>query len=169
MSAPLWTFDDMVRAMKGRPLGAHPAAIAGISIDSRTILPGEAFFAIRGDSFDGHDFAGRALAAGAATAVVSEARLSSLGKVSGSLVVVDDVLGALERLGRASRARSAAQDRRGHRQRRQDRHQGDARPRARGRRRGALLAGLVQQPLGRAADPGAHAARRRASASSRSA
>ncbi len=108
MSDPLWTFDDMVSAMKGRPIGAHPPAIGGISIDSRTILPGEAFFAIRGDTFDGHDFAGRALSAGAATAVVSEARLSSLGKVSGSLVVVDDVLGALEKLARASRARSVA-------------------------------------------------------------
>jgi UDP-N-acetylmuramoyl-tripeptide--D-alanyl-D-alanine ligase len=108
VSDPLWSFDDMVRAMKGRPIGAHPAAIAGISIDSRTILPGEAFFAIRGDSFDGHDFASRALSARAGTAVVSEARLSSLGKVSGSLVVVDDVLGALERLARASRLRSSA-------------------------------------------------------------
>ncbi len=108
MNAPLWTFDDMVRAMKGRPIGAHPPAIAGISIDSRTILPGEAFFAIRGDTFDGHDFASRALSAGAATAVVSEARLSSLGKVSGSLVIVDDVLGALEKLARASRLRSGA-------------------------------------------------------------
>jgi len=108
VSDPLWTFDDMVRAMKGRPIGGHPSAIAGISIDSRTVLRGEAFFAIRGDTFDGHDFAGRALSAGAATAVVSEARLSSLGKVSGSLVVVDDVLGALERLARAARARSSA-------------------------------------------------------------
>jgi UDP-N-acetylmuramoyl-tripeptide--D-alanyl-D-alanine ligase len=108
MTAPLWTFEAMVRAMKGRPLGPAPAAIAGISIDSRTVLPGEAFFAIRGDTFDGHDFVTRALSAGAATAVVSEARLSSLGKASGSLVVVDDVLEALGRLARAARARSRA-------------------------------------------------------------
>ena len=92
MSAPLWTFDEMVKAMRGRPIGVRPAAITGISIDSRTVKPGEAFFAIRGDTFDGHDFATRALAAGAATAVVSEGRLSSLGKISGSLVVVNDVL-----------------------------------------------------------------------------
>jgi UDP-N-acetylmuramoyl-tripeptide--D-alanyl-D-alanine ligase len=108
MTTPLWTFDAMAKAMKGRPIGAQPSAITGISIDSRTILPGEAFFAIRGDRFDGHDFAGRALSAGAATAVVSEDRLSSLGKVVGSLVVVDDVLEALERLARSSRARSTA-------------------------------------------------------------
>ena len=108
MSAPLWTFERMAKAMKGRPVGAPPAAITGISIDSRTILPGEAFFAIRGDSFDGHDFVTRALSAGAATAVVAEGRLASFGKVTGSLVVVDDVLEALGRLGRAARERSGA-------------------------------------------------------------
>jgi UDP-N-acetylmuramoyl-tripeptide--D-alanyl-D-alanine ligase len=108
MTEPLWTFDALTRAMKGRPVGMQPAAVTGISIDSRTVRPGEAFFAIRGDTFDGHDFAGRALSAGAAVAVVSEARLSSLGKVVGSLVVVDDVLAALERLAKVARARSAA-------------------------------------------------------------
>ena len=86
MSAPLWTFDEIVKAMRGRPIGVRPSAITGISIDSRTVKPGEAFFAIRGDTFDGHDFATRALSAGAATAVVSEGRLSSLGKVSGSSI-----------------------------------------------------------------------------------
>ena len=108
MTAPLWTLDAMAGAMKGRPIGSQPSAVTGISIDSRTVLPGEAFFAIRGDRFDGHDFAGRALSAGAATAIVSEDRLSSLGKVVGSLIVVDDVLAALERLAAASRARSTA-------------------------------------------------------------
>ena len=46
MSGPLWTFDDMVAATGGRPVGAAPAAITGISIDSRTLAPGDAFFAI---------------------------------------------------------------------------------------------------------------------------
>ncbi len=45
--------------------------IQGISIDSRSIFPGEAFFALRGDRFDGHEFVGQALAKGAAAAVVS--------------------------------------------------------------------------------------------------
>ena len=49
--------------MGGRPLGIEPQAIAGISIDSRTVQPGEAFFAIKGDRFDGHDFVSVALAA----------------------------------------------------------------------------------------------------------
>jgi len=108
MTGPLWTFEEMVAAMKGRPVGTVPSAITGISIDSRTVLPGEAFFAIRGDRFDGHDYAGRALSAGAAVAVVSEDRLASLGKVVGSLVVVDDVLAALEDLARVARQRSTA-------------------------------------------------------------
>ncbi len=109
MSEPLWTFDAMVKAMKGRPAGAAPAAITGISIDSRTVKRGDAFFAIRGDSLDGHDFAGRALAAGAAVAVVAEGKLPGLGRIGGPLLVVGDVLQALAALGRAARRRSRAQ------------------------------------------------------------
>ena len=48
--------------MNGRPHGPSPAGIDGISIDSRTVGPGDAFFAIRGDRFDGHDFVAEALA-----------------------------------------------------------------------------------------------------------
>jgi UDP-N-acetylmuramoyl-tripeptide--D-alanyl-D-alanine ligase len=108
VNEPLWTYDGFVAATGGRPLGAQPDAIAGISIDSRTILPGEAFFAIRGEKFDGHDFVAIALARGAATAVVSGARLAGLGRTKGSLTVVGDVLEALRGLARAARARSAA-------------------------------------------------------------
>jgi len=108
MSAPLWSFRDFLDATGGRPVGPEPEAISGVSIDSRTVSAGEAFFAIRGERFDGHDFVVPAVARGAATAVVGESRLSALGTISGSLVVVDDVLEALCRLGRAARARSAA-------------------------------------------------------------
>ena len=48
----LWTTDDMIRAMHGRPVGQLPAGITGISIDSRSIAEGEAFFAIKGDRVD---------------------------------------------------------------------------------------------------------------------
>ena len=108
MNRPLWTFDAFIAAVKGRPLGIKPEAIAGISIDSRTLVAGDAFFAVKGDRFDGHDFVAAALAAGAGVAVVAKERLAGLGKIAGSLVVVDDVLGALADLGRAARARSAA-------------------------------------------------------------
>ena len=108
MTRPLWSWDAFLGATGGRPVGPPPQAIGGISIDSRTIAPGDAFFAIAGDRFDGHDFVSIALAGGAATAVVSEDRLAGLGRITGSLTVVRDVLGALNGLGIAARLRSSA-------------------------------------------------------------
>jgi UDP-N-acetylmuramoyl-tripeptide--D-alanyl-D-alanine ligase len=104
----LWTTEEMIAAMAGRPFGTPPEGITGISIDSRTIAPGEAFFAIKGDRVDGHDFASMAMANGAALLVVSEARLPALGRLTVPMIVVDDVLAALGRLGLASRERSRA-------------------------------------------------------------
>ncbi len=109
MSAWLWTSADLVEAMGGRPIGALPEGITGVSIDSRTLSPGEAFFAIKGDQFDGHDFATAAMAAGAGLLVVAEHRLPAFGNIKAPLVVVEDVLEALTRLGLAARARSKAQ------------------------------------------------------------
>jgi UDP-N-acetylmuramoyl-tripeptide--D-alanyl-D-alanine ligase len=108
MSAPLWTYAAFAQATRGRRLGAEPEAITGVSIDSRTMAPGDAFFAIAGERFDGHDFASVALARGASTAVVAESRLSGLGRTKGPLTIVHDVLKALEALGVAARARSEA-------------------------------------------------------------
>ncbi|PRD45197.1 UDP-N-acetylmuramoylalanyl-D-glutamyl-2, 6-diaminopimelate--D-alanyl-D-alanine ligase [Phyllobacterium phragmitis] len=105
----LWTSADMVEAMSGRPVGMLPEGITGISIDTRTLAPGEAFFAIKGDQFDGHNFATAAMAAGAGLIVVAEAKLPALGKLKVPMIVVDDVLEGLVRLGIASRARSQAQ------------------------------------------------------------
>jgi UDP-N-acetylmuramoyl-tripeptide--D-alanyl-D-alanine ligase len=56
--------------------------VTGISIDSRTLKPGEAFFAIKGEKFDGHDFATAAMKAGASLLVVAEARLPALGRLA---------------------------------------------------------------------------------------
>ncbi len=108
MTAPLWTWDAFEDALGGAAVGAAVAAISGISIDSRTIKPGEAFFAIRGDAFDGHDFVDDALAAGAAVAVVSAEWRDHNPAHRGPVIVVPQVLAALERLGRAARARSDA-------------------------------------------------------------
>ncbi|APO75395.1 UDP-N-acetylmuramoyl-tripeptide--D-alanyl-D-alanine ligase [Rhizobium etli 8C-3] len=99
----------MIAAMAGRPFGTLPEGITGISIDSRSINAGEAFFAIKGDRVDGHDFASMAMANGAALLVVSEARLPGLGRLTVPMIVVDDVLAALGRLAVASRQRSRAQ------------------------------------------------------------
>ncbi|KAA0700338.1 UDP-N-acetylmuramoylalanyl-D-glutamyl-2,6-diaminopimelate--D-alanyl-D-alanine ligase [Neorhizobium sp. P12A] len=104
----LWTSEDMVAAMAGRPFGTLPEGITGISIDSRSIAPGEAFFAIKGDRVDGHDYASMAMANGAALLVVSEARLPAMGRLTIPMIVVEDVLDALARLGVAARQRTAA-------------------------------------------------------------
>ena len=47
---PLWTLEAMAQAMRAERLGALPRAVSGISIDSRSIAAGEAFFAIAGDN-----------------------------------------------------------------------------------------------------------------------
>ncbi|MGN7770417.1 UDP-N-acetylmuramoylalanyl-D-glutamyl-2,6-diaminopimelate--D-alanyl-D-alanine ligase [Phyllobacterium sp. 22552] len=105
----LWSSDAMIAAMNGRPVGKLPEGITGISIDTRTLRGGEAFFAIKGDALDGHDYATAAVAAGAALLVVAEAKLPALGKLKAPMIVVDDVLAAMTRLGIASRERSHAQ------------------------------------------------------------
>ncbi len=104
----LWTAEALVAAVDGRPIGSMPEGISGISIDSRSLQPGEAFFAIKGDTMDGHDFATAAIKAGAGVLVVAEGKLPALGRLTAPMIVVPDVLAALEKLGIASRARSRA-------------------------------------------------------------
>ncbi|ABE62100.1 UDP-N-acetylmuramoyl-tripeptide--D-alanyl-D-alanine ligase [Nitrobacter hamburgensis X14] len=108
MSEPLWTLDVMAAAMRAERRGALPAAITGISIDSRTIVPGDVYFAIKGDVHDGHAFVDAALKAGAALAVIEAAQRDKFA-ADAPLLIVDDVLAALCDLARASRARLAAQ------------------------------------------------------------
>jgi UDP-N-acetylmuramyl pentapeptide synthase len=89
MSAPLWTLEALKAATGGRLQGQPSASISGVAIDSRTIGVGEAFFAIKGDTFDGHDFVADALKRGAALAVVAESKLAEMPKGAALLVVVD--------------------------------------------------------------------------------
>lgn len=104
----LWTSEELIAAMDGRPAGSMPEGITGISIDSRSLQPGEAFFAIKGEAMDGHDYISAAMKAGAGLVVVAEDKLAALGRLQVPKVVVPDVLVALEKLGVASRARSKA-------------------------------------------------------------
>jgi UDP-N-acetylmuramoyl-tripeptide--D-alanyl-D-alanine ligase len=97
----------MVEAMHATTQGALPAGITGISIDTRTIKSGEAYFAIKGDVHDGHAFVEAALKAGAGLAVV-EATQRDKFPADARLLVVDDVLAALVELGIASRVRLKA-------------------------------------------------------------
>src|SRR5258708_20933296 len=104
---PLWTVDAMAAAMHADRAGALPPSIPGISIDTRTIAPGEAFFAIKGDNRDGHDFVAAALRAGAGLAVVAADRRQNF-PADAPLLVVADVLDGLRELARAARARVSA-------------------------------------------------------------
>ncbi len=106
-AAPLWTSGAMAQAMRASVNGALPEAVTGLSIDTRTIAPGEAYFAIKGDVHDGHDFVAAALKAGAALAVVEQAQRDKFAP-DAPLLVVDDVLAGLVDLGIASRARLTA-------------------------------------------------------------
>jgi UDP-N-acetylmuramoyl-tripeptide--D-alanyl-D-alanine ligase len=80
-----------------------PEEIAhGYSIDSRTVGPGQLFFAVKGERLDGHDFVEQAMEKGAAAAVV---RKDQLGRYSSAnrLLAVDDTLAALQTLATAVR------------------------------------------------------------------
>jgi UDP-N-acetylmuramoyl-tripeptide--D-alanyl-D-alanine ligase len=104
----LWTTEAMADAMRAATNGALPDGVIGLSIDSRTIQPGEAYFAIKGDVHDGHDFVAAALKGGAGLAVVERAQRDKFA-ADAPLLIVDDVLDALRDLGRASRARLKGQ------------------------------------------------------------
>ena len=100
-----WTVVQVAEALGvPAPTGLDPlAGLAGVSIDSRTIQPGELFIAIRGPRHDGHGFVAEVLAAGAGAGMVARDSLGGYPEeVRGKLFVVEDTLVALQRL--ASRA-----------------------------------------------------------------
>jgi UDP-N-acetylmuramoyl-tripeptide--D-alanyl-D-alanine ligase len=103
----LWSQAELIAAFRAAPSAPLSSAVGGISIDSRTLEPGDLFFAIRGDAHDGHDHVARAFEAGAAAAVVSRERAPQLAAL-GAAFAVEDTLNAMERLGAAARARSTA-------------------------------------------------------------
>jgi UDP-N-acetylmuramoyl-tripeptide--D-alanyl-D-alanine ligase len=80
----------------------HAAVAQGYSIDSRTVQPGEIFFAVKGERMDGHDFASQALEKGAVAAVIRKDRLASY-PVKTRLMTVADTLVALQTLASAVR------------------------------------------------------------------
>ncbi|MFZ0795369.1 MAG: Mur ligase family protein, partial [Candidatus Korobacteraceae bacterium] len=81
---------------------AHDAVATGYSIDSRTLQPGDLFFAVHGERLDGHDYVEAALAKGAVAAVVERTQVQRFPSKS-QLLVVDHSLLALQRLGAAVR------------------------------------------------------------------
>ena len=80
----------------------HHAVALAYSIDSRTVQPGELFFAVKGERMDGHDFVPQALEKGAVSAVVRKDHLARY-PVKAGLLAVDDTLVALQTLAAAVR------------------------------------------------------------------
>ena len=95
----LWNAVSLARAMDGVVLGDFQ--VSGVEIDSRDVREGDLFFALRGESTDGHRYVEAAFARGAAAVVVDR-------PVAGPHVLVRDTARALEMLGAAARARRAA-------------------------------------------------------------
>jgi UDP-N-acetylmuramoyl-tripeptide--D-alanyl-D-alanine ligase len=81
---------------------APDVVASGYSIDSRTLLPGDLFFAVRGERLDGHDFVEAALVKGAVGAVVGKDHLTRFAQKH-QLLEVEDPLFALQRLATAVR------------------------------------------------------------------
>src|SRR3984957_1312443 len=80
------------------------ARVAGVSIDSRTLRPGELFVAIHGPSHDGHDHLAAAFERGALAAIVSRERSGGFSTaLLAKCLVVADTFAALKQLGRAVR------------------------------------------------------------------
>ncbi len=102
----LWTVEAMAAAMGAERQGALPQAVPGLSIDSRTVVAGDAFFAIA-DRRDGHDFVEAALAAQAGLAVIAADRRGRFA-ADAPLLIVPDVLAGLRDLAAAARGRTQA-------------------------------------------------------------
>jgi UDP-N-acetylmuramoyl-tripeptide--D-alanyl-D-alanine ligase len=79
---------------------AGALVVGGYSIDSRTVAPGELFFAVRGERLDGHDFVAAAIERGAVAAVVSRARVATLpdAALAAPLLITEEPLTALQSL-----------------------------------------------------------------------
>lgn len=95
----LWTASEIAAATGGK--ASADFAVTGVAFDSREIVPGDLFIAMRGEATDGHLFIDRAVAAGAA-GILAEQPLDH------PHVLVADSAAALTALGHAARARSQA-------------------------------------------------------------
>ncbi|WP_135211019.1 UDP-N-acetylmuramoyl-tripeptide--D-alanyl-D-alanine ligase [Vitreimonas flagellata] len=100
----LWTAQEAARATGGRLINGDQWSAGGVSIDTRTLEPGDLFVALK-DVRDGHDFLAQAYVSGAGAALISDA---SKAEGMGPALVVPDVLDGLRKLGEAARERSTA-------------------------------------------------------------
>jgi UDP-N-acetylmuramoyl-tripeptide--D-alanyl-D-alanine ligase len=101
---PAFTIEELLRGAQGTLVGGDLAVpVTGVSIDTRTLAVGQAFFAIRGHAQDGHAFLNEAAARGAACLVVHN--MPDDLPASVPVVLVDETTRALGRLAAWHRAR----------------------------------------------------------------
>jgi UDP-N-acetylmuramoyl-tripeptide--D-alanyl-D-alanine ligase len=101
-----WTIAQMADVLAARTgAGLDPMArLAGVSIDSRTVRPGELFVAIHGPRHDGHNHVAAALGAGAIAVLVATEKVGGYpDAIREKCVVVDDTFVALKQFARAVR------------------------------------------------------------------
>src|SRR5688500_7062893 len=96
-----FTDDEVVRATGATRSGrAERPSYAGVCTDTRTLTPGCLFVALKGDTFDAHDFVSQAVERGAAGVVVARGRALERG-AGAAVFEVDDTLRALGALAHA--------------------------------------------------------------------
>ena len=95
----LWTASDIAEAVGGT--ARRSFTVSGVEIDSRDVRGGDLFFALKGESSDGHAYLDKAFANGAAGAIVEQ-------PIEQPHVLVKDTSSALELLAKAARGRTAA-------------------------------------------------------------
>lgn len=101
---PTWKANDIAEALGFITIGSDFCA-TGISIDTRTLKPGELYVAIKGDCLDGHDFVKDAFSKGASGVVVSTPSSDLMGK---TYFLVDDTLKALNHFAAYARSKTGA-------------------------------------------------------------
>lgn len=106
MSEPLWTAREIVKAGGRFETAPGPSfGVTGVSIDSRTLEPGDLFVAIKG-ARDGHEFVAKAFTNGAGAALVDHVPEGL--PAAAVLIRVADTLKGLEALGAIARDRAPA-------------------------------------------------------------
>jgi len=91
--------DFVIESVNGKLLAGNSSGwVEGVSTDSRKVKPGELFFALQGDNFDGHDYIGKVWAAGAAAVIVSNSEKVSAIEPAGAVILVENTLEALQKL-----------------------------------------------------------------------
>ena len=93
------SLDFILDSTKGTLLKGNSVGwVEGVSTDSRRLKPGQLFFALKGDNFNGHDYIDQVLMAGAAAVIISQPEKVPAAQHEGAVILVKDTLEALQQL-----------------------------------------------------------------------